>query len=179
MLVRRLVSSDASAFLSLRLEGLRASPSSFSASYEEERGTPLSTIEERLAPDSGRNIFGAFDGDQLVGIVGVGRETALKIRHKGFVRAMYVAETHRGQGIGRLLMKHALAFAATMEGVRRLTISVTAGNAAAAGLYASLGFVEFGREPESTIVDGQPYDEIMMSRELSATPSAQAKGGAA
>ncbi|RFP15258.1 GNAT family N-acetyltransferase [Duganella sp. BJB488] len=163
MLVRRLVSSDAAAFQSLRLAGLRGSSSAFGSSYEEECDTPLSTIEARLAPDSGRNMFGAFDGDQLVGIVGVGRETALKVMHKAYVRAMYVAESHRGRGIGRRLMEHALAFASTLEGVQRMTISVTAGNAEAVGLYESLGFIEFGREPDSMIVDGRFHDEIMMS----------------
>ena len=174
MLIRRLITADAAAFLALRLEALREAPSAFSSSYEEECDTPLSEIEARLAVDSGRNLFGAFDGDELVGIVGVGRETMRKVRHKGYVRTMYVAKAHQGKGVGRRLMEHALAFAATMPGVQRLTLSVTAGNAAATALYASLGFKEFGREPDSTIVDGQPYDEIMMSRELkSAAPLAQ------
>ncbi|GJI98313.1 N-acetyltransferase [Duganella caerulea] len=171
MLIRRLVSSDAAAFQALRLAGLRGSSSAFGSSYEEECDTPLSTIESRLAPDSGRNMFGAFDGGQLVGLVGVGRETALKVRHKAYVRAMYVAESHRGRGIGRQLMEHALAFAATMEDVLRVTISVTAGNAEAVGLYESLGFIEFGREPDSMIVDGRFHDEIMMSRALAVVPS--------
>lgn len=171
MLIRRLISSDAAAFQSLRLAGLRASPSAFGSSYEEECETPLATLEARLAPDSGRNMFGAFDGPLLVGIVGVGRETALKVRHKGYVRAMYVAESHRGRGIGRQLMEHALRFAATMDGLRRMTISVTAGNAEAIGLYESLGFREYGREPDSMIVDGRFYDEIMMSRAVTVMPS--------
>ncbi|RFP16036.1 GNAT family N-acetyltransferase [Duganella sp. BJB475] len=170
MLIRRLTPSDAAAFQSLRLAGLRASPSAFGSSYEEECDTALSVIEARLAADSGRNMFGTFDGEQLVGIVGVGRETALKVQHKGYVRAMYVAETHRGLGLGRQLMEHALAFAATLDGVQRMTISVTAGNAEAVGLYESLGFIEFGREPDSMIVDGRFYDEIMMSRALAVKP---------
>jgi ribosomal protein S18 acetylase RimI-like enzyme len=166
MLIRRLIPADAAAFFTLRLAGLRESPSAFGSSYEEECGTPLSTIEARLAADSGRNMFGAFDGDELVGLVAVGRETALKIRHKGYIRAMYVAEAYRGRGVGRRLMEHALAFAATMPGVQRLTISVTAGNAAATELYESMGFKEFGREPKSMIVDGLYYDEIMMARDV-------------
>jgi ribosomal protein S18 acetylase RimI-like enzyme len=171
MLIRRLIPADAAAFLTLRLEGLRESPSAFGSSYEEERDTPLSTIEARLAADSGRNMFGAFDGDELVGLVAVGREAALKIRHKGYIRAMYVAEAYRGRGVGRRLMEHALAFAATMPGLQRLTLSVTAGNAAATVLYESLGFKEFGREPDSMIVDGQLFDEIMMSRTILVTSS--------
>ncbi len=133
---------------------------------------PLSVTEARLAPDSGRIVFGAFDGDQLVGIVGLARETALKIRHKAFVYAMYVAESHRGRGIGRRLMERVMECAATLDGVLRMTISVTAGNAEALGLYESLGFVEFGREPDSMIVDSRFYDEIMMSHALAVKPSA-------
>ena len=131
---------------------------------------PLATTQARLAPDSGREVFGAFDGDRLVGIVGLARETALKVRHKAFVYAMYVAESHRGLGIGRRLMEQVLACAATLDGVQRMTISVTAGNVEAVGLYESLGFIEFGREPDSMNVDGRFYDEIMMSRALAVRP---------
>jgi ribosomal protein S18 acetylase RimI-like enzyme len=170
MSIRRLLPSDAAAFQAVRLAGLKKSPSSFGSSYEEERDAPLSVIEARFAPDSGRNMFGAFDGDRLVGIVAVGRESSIKARHKGYVRAMYVDEAYRGRGVGRRLMEHALAFAATMDGVRRLTISVTAGNVEATALYESLGFQIFGREPEAMIVDGQLYDEIMMTRENVPSP---------
>ena len=170
MLIRRLIPSDAAAFRSLRLTGLRASASAFGSSYEEECDMPLSATEARLAPDSGRYLFGAFDGGQLVGIIGLARETALKVRHKAFVYTMYVAESHRGLGLGRRLMEQVLAHAATLEGVLRMTISVTAGNAEATGLYESLGFREFGREPDSMVVDGRFYDEIMMSRALATAP---------
>src|SRR5471030_16263 len=170
MIIRRLTPSDAAAFRSLRLMGWRESASAFGSSYEEECDMPLSTTEARLAPDSGRKVFGAFDGDRLVGIVGLARETALKVRHKAFVYAMYVAQSHRGRGIGRRLMEQVLACAATLDGVQRMTISVTAGNVEAVGLYESLGFIEFGREPDSMNVDGRFYDEIMMSRALAVRP---------
>ena len=162
MLIRRLIASDAVAFQALRLDALRESPSAFGSSYEEECDTPLATIEARLAPDSGRYLFGAFDGAALGAIVGVGREEQRKARHKAFIRAMYVAPALRGQGIGRRLFAHALAFAAAIDGVRQVSLSLTAGNRAALELYASLGFKVCGQEPDALCVDGVYYDDIHM-----------------
>jgi ribosomal protein S18 acetylase RimI-like enzyme len=166
MLIRRLVPSDALAFQTLRLAALREYPSAFSSSYEEECGTPLSTIESQLAPDSGRNLFGAFDGEQLAGMVGVGREAARKLRHKGYIRAMYVAPALRGTGAGRQLFEHALAFADAMPGLRQITLTVTAGNAAALALYRSGGFTVFGHEADALCIDGVFHDNLYMARSI-------------
>lgn len=163
MLIRRLGSSDAQAFQTLRLAALRAAPSAFSSSYEEECETALATIESNL---SARNLFGAFDGEELVGMVGVGREQAPKLRHKGYIAAMYVADVYRGKGAGRLLLKHALDFAASLEGLRQLTLVVTAGNAPAIALYESVGFTVYGTEPRALLADGVFYDNVLMARGL-------------
>ncbi|MDQ1817143.1 GNAT family N-acetyltransferase [Massilia sp. CCM 9210] len=168
MQIRRLAPSDASAFQSLRLASLQECPSAFSSSYEEECDTPLSTIEAHMAPDSGRNRFGAFDGAELVGIVGVGRESAPKLRHKGFVRGMVVAPAWRNKGVGRQLLAHALAFADAMPGLRQVTLTLTAGNAAALALYESMGFRIFGHEPRALCVDGVFYDDVYMLRDVGA-----------
>jgi ribosomal protein S18 acetylase RimI-like enzyme len=162
ILIRRLAPSDAAVFQVQRLTGLRECPSAFSSSYEEECDTSLSTIARYFDPDSGRNRFGAFDGERLAGTVGVGRENGLKLRHKSYIRGMYVAPAYRGRGVGRQLMEYAIAFASQMEGVSRITLAVTAGNASAIALYESLGFQSYGCERGALIVDGVPYDEILM-----------------
>ena len=100
MHLRRLTPSDAPAYQALRLAALRECPTAFSSSYEDECDTPLSAIAAQMAPDSGRNRFGAFDGDELVGVVGVGREGPYKLRHKGFVGGMVVAPAWRNKGVG-------------------------------------------------------------------------------
>ena len=164
MLIRRLEASDAAAFLAVRLEALQLCPTAFGASVEEEVDTPLETLQANLAPDSGRYRFGAFDGEQLVGIIGLGREAALKLRHRAYLIAVYVTATHRGQGIGRALAEHALAFASSMPGLLQITLDVTDGNDAAQSLYASLGFTVYGRMPCAMLVDGQAYDQILMAR---------------
>lgn len=163
MTIRRLLAADAQAFQTLRLAGLRECPSAFSSSYEEECDTPMGVIEERLAT---RTMFGAFDGPWMTGMVGVGRESMRNWRHKAYIRAMYVAPTHRGQGLGRQLMEHAFAFAAAMPGVAKVTLEVTVGQDAAIALYESLGYVPYGREARALLIDGVYYDEIRMARDV-------------
>ena len=166
MLIRRLVPSDAFAFHALRLAALRECPFAFSSSYEEECETPLAVIEARLAPDSGRNVFGAFDGPDLVGIVGIGREEAHKLRHKASIRGMYVCESQRGKGAGKFLLDQALDCAASMHGLRQVNLAVTASATAAVALYSSMGFMVFGNEQGALLVDGVLFDDLQMVRHL-------------
>ena len=62
LLIRRLVPLDAAAYQALRLMALHDAPTAFSATYAGECDTPLVTIAHQMAPESGRNRFGAFDG---------------------------------------------------------------------------------------------------------------------
>lgn len=168
MLIRRLNSHDADTYWALRLEGLREAPSAFTASFEEESERPVSEIARRLAPESGGNYFGAYEGDTLVAIARVDRDSGPKQRHRAHIRGLYVAAAHRGKGAARKLMEHALAFADAQEGVTHVSLAVTAGNDAAQKLYESMGFKAWGYEPAALIVDGIAYDEIPMTRPTAA-----------
>lgn len=162
MLIRRLQASDASEFQSLRLRGLLESPTAFGSSYEEEFERTIPAIAATLAEGSGRNMLGAFSENVLVGIVGVGRETALKEQHRGFIRSMYVAPEARGKGIGKALMNEAVCFAKAMPGLRQISLAVTAGNVAAIATYERFGFKVCGTSPEALYVDGCYFDGLQM-----------------
>ena len=123
---------------------------------------PLPVIASGLEPESGRPKFGAFVGDVLVGSVVVGRATARKQRHKGYIWGVYVHANHRGQGIARALLTEALAFLLALGGLRQILLDVTAGNAGATALYEAFGFTEYGREPESLCIDGVYFDAVLM-----------------
>lgn len=162
MRIRRLLPADAGAFQDLRLRGLLESPTAFGSSYEEEVDRSIPAIAASLAEGTGRNMFGALIDNQLVGVVGVGREPALKQLHRGFIRSMYVAPQARGRGIGKALMQEAVHFARAMPGLRQLTLTVTAGNSAALATYKGFGFKVYGTAPAALQVQGIYYDEIQM-----------------
>jgi len=166
MNIRPLTTADAHAFQALRLSALVESPSAFGASHEEECDRPLEQIADSLGPEAGRQLLGAWVEGHLVGIVAVGREGGLKERHRGFVRSMYVAPRHRGQGVGRQLLDLALALLRAMPGLHDVTLAVTAGNRAAIALYEAAGFVAYATTPDALLVDGMFYDEIGMRLKL-------------
>jgi ribosomal protein S18 acetylase RimI-like enzyme len=128
-------------------------------------------VAARLAAHDNGFVLGAFDGESLVGVTGVQRESMRKLAHKAFVWGVYVAPTARRRGVARGLLSAALSLAVTRLGVRQLLLGVNARNAPAIALYHELGFVDFGVEPEFLQLDGRYEDEIhMILRLLPATP---------
>jgi RimJ/RimL family protein N-acetyltransferase len=162
--VRVLGAEDAAAFQALRLEALRESPAAFSSSYEEECEIPLSRVVERLSPAPERAVFGAFQSGVLVGTAGLQRERASKLAHKAFIWGVYVTPAARRRGLGRLLLREVLAHAASMPGLRQVSLGVNSANPASIALYESVGFEPFGVEKGFLLVDGVLYDEIHMAR---------------
>lgn len=166
MKIRLLTPIDAAAFQALRLQGLVECPSAFASSVEEERDTPLATVAGRLEPKDDRALFGAFDAQALVGVVGLQREGMRKLAHKAFVWGMYVAPQARRAGLGRELVAAALAFASNRLGVRQVSLGVNANNVAAIALYRSMGFEPFGLERGFMLLNGELHDEVHMVRVL-------------
>ena len=166
MLIRLLEPKDASSFQSLRLRALRESAASFASSYEEEVDRSIDAIEDQLATRDDRGIFGAFDGEQLVAVAGLGRESLRKLSHKAFLWGVYVAPEARGTGVGRMLITAALDFARSVPGVRQVNLTVNADSTAAIGMYRSLGFREFGLERDSLMIGDDVFDEVHMSLRL-------------
>ena len=155
--VRPLVPEDAEIYQRLRLRGLREAPEAFGSTYEEDAALPLAAVAERLgrvtAP-AARVVLGAFADGALVGVVGCMQESRTKTRHTAVVWGTYVAPESRGDGVGRRLLDALLAEVRTWPGVERLTLSVVERAGAARRLYASVGFVEFGREADAFRQDG-------------------------
>ena len=162
MHVRRLAPSDAVAFQALRLAGLRKLPSAFASSFDEEKDFSPATIEDRLAVKPDRGSFGAFEGEALVGMVALGRESMAKLSHKALVWGMYVSPAARGKGTARALLLEALSLARSVPEIQQVHLCVNADNAAAIKLYESLGFKTWGREPGSMFIDGELHDELHM-----------------
>lgn len=166
MLIRRLLPADAHLYRSLRLRALREHPDAFTSSYEDDRQQPVEAAAARLAQHA---FWGAYQGAELYGFVGLEREGRAKNRHKATVVGMYVAPEVAGQGVGRALL-HALLAHARSERVGSLVLTVTDGNAAAQHLYAACGFRSFGIEPDAIRVDGRSYAKNHMHLDLGTAP---------
>lgn len=165
MNIRRLQPSDAAIYRSLRLRALREHPEAFTSSFEEDSQEPVASSQKRL--EGKVKMWGAFDGDALVGLVGLDREARAKNRHKATVVGMYVAPEAGRRGIGKALLD-ALLDEARADGIELLVLTVTAGNDGARDLYVRSGFKTFGVEPGAIKVEGRAYDKDHMVLRLAA-----------
>jgi ribosomal protein S18 acetylase RimI-like enzyme len=148
----------------MRIESLHESPSAFMASPEIEIAQGVESFRERIASGGDENILvGGFDGDQIVGSVGLYRETTPKARHKGTIWGMYVRPEYRGRALGRQLLQAAIEFARVTMKLKKVDLSVDASREPAKRLYASLGFKKWGHEELAVCVEGRFFDEEYMS----------------
>ncbi|MFD1425936.1 RimJ/RimL family protein N-acetyltransferase [Kroppenstedtia sanguinis] len=166
MEIRVLTAEDAKAFYAHRLQMLKDHPGAFATSYEETKEEGMGQIVERLQSTGEKFTLGAFDGDRLVGSVGFLRQQRNKLRHKGFVMSMYTHPDIRRQGVGKALLENLLARVRKLPSLEQIQLGVAVDNSAARGLYASLGFEEFGREREALKLPNRYVDEIHMVLKL-------------
>lgn len=162
--IRLLQPSDAVAYWDLRLFALKESPVSFGSTWEESvnRPNPLEQVKERLQPSEQMFTMGAWDNDQLVGVVTIVRETQTKFSHRANLYAMYVAPSARGKGLAKRLIQKAIDHATQFIGLEQINLIVVSTNEAARRLYESVGFVAFGYEGKSMKYGEEYWDEILM-----------------
>ena len=168
--LRPLTTSDAAAYFAFRLGALEESPLAFGRSAEEYRLEPLEGVAAGLEAVPGERVsVGAFAGERLVGILTVVRQSALKMRHKATLYAVYVSPEARGQRVGGRLLEAGLIWAGAVDGLHQLHLTVSVTQEAAARLYQRHGFTVYGLEPRALIVQGQAVDEQLMVRMLGST----------
>ncbi|WP_276357665.1 GNAT family N-acetyltransferase [Cohnella caldifontis] len=162
MNIRILQESDAAKYQDIRLNGLLTNPEAFGSTYDRESEFSLETVRERIQPSEGKFVLGAFQADQLAGIVTFVRENSLKTSHKGNVFGMYVRPEARGKGIARQLLLELIRITKNNEGLEQINLSVVSSNEAAKKLYLSLGFEVYGVERNALKHNGQYFDEDLM-----------------
>ncbi|MFF9847535.1 GNAT family N-acetyltransferase [Streptomyces litmocidini] len=139
--------------------------------------TTWSTLHAVMpAPEPGAPFFGerhvpgdylvAVRGGAVVGYVRVVPPAPLAaMAHVRQIQGLVVAESARGEGIARALLRAAMD-RAREQGAVRMTLRVLGHNAPARALYASEGFVIEGVLPGEMFLDGAYVDDVLMGRSL-------------
>ena len=164
--IRKLTLNDVDQFKNIRMIAVEDFPASFYPTRNELSEISEEDIRLQIAPSDWSAIYGAFEKDELIGIVGIKRDRRIKVRHKANIWGMYVKEAHRGQGIARKLMNLAIDHAAGIPEVIAITLSVNSVNVAAKSLYIANGFISYGLEKNSILVNETFIHEEHMMLEL-------------
>ncbi len=159
--VRRLVSGEGDTYRQIRLEALDNAPDAFGSNYEAEAAQALSHFEERVASGC---VFGAFDGEKIIGIAGFYQQSGLKQNHKGVLWGMYVNLGYRKSGAGRKLVQAVVDYATNV--VDLVTLSVVTENEPAIALYSNMGFQTYGTEPRALKIGIKYLSETLMMRDF-------------
>jgi ribosomal protein S18 acetylase RimI-like enzyme len=149
------------AFQTLRLRSIADMPEAIYPTHAEESSRSPEQVRARITETPHQVVFGAYQAGELIGIAGLRREALEQVAHKGVLWGVFVHPDWRQGGIARRLLQALFAYA-RRAGVRQIHLNVNADNPRAAGLYRSMGFEVYGREPSAMQVAGRYYDEDLM-----------------
>lgn len=156
--IRRLDEADACALLELRGLALATSPGAFASSPDTDRISGVDAAVGILTDTTSQAVFGAFD-PELIGMVGIRRESHRKLSHRAYLWGMFVDPRARSRGIGRRLVQEAVGFARQLDGVGWVDLSVSEDAPEALEMYRNLGFVEWGVQSDALRFDGRSLSE--------------------
>lgn len=162
MIVRAATEEDWEESIELRLRALADAPDSFRRTLAEarEQAALWPELARQAAADPGQEGWLAEDDGVPVG------QAFSRLSEDGttvHIYAMWVAPEARGRGVGKALLEAIEAWGRD-RGSRRGYLAVTAGNAAAEGLYRGAGYEPTGdREP---LREGTDLECVWMAKPL-------------
>ena len=160
MQTRLLTPDDAATWKALRLEAIKTFPGAFLTTYDEAEAVPL----DRTAAWLGNgHTHGVFEAGALVGAGTLGRYQRTQMRHRGNLGPFFVQRQVQGRGAANALMG-AMIDGARVAGVWQMELHVAETNGRAIAFYHRHGFVEAGRIPNATVLDGHHETDLLLIR---------------
>ncbi|CAN7682946.1 GNAT family N-acetyltransferase [Rhizobium rhizogenes] len=159
--IRHIGTDEFDIFRQIRLEALRAEPSSFASSAEDWEVLSDEEWRRRLSDP----VFVAFQDDEPVGVMGLLRQRSNKMAHRATLIMVYVRKDLRGMGLAKDLLDTVITYALS-EGIVQIELVVSAENPKAINFYHREGFSEIGRIPGGVRHNGREIDDVMMARRL-------------
>lgn len=150
--IARIAAADLSAYKNLRDEALRLYPDAFDADLDSERARPPESYLGRLGLSEtlgGSFLMGAWVGSELVGMIGLERQSQQKLRHSAELNSMMVHPAHTGSGVGLMLIEAAIAEARQALGLEQIVLRVSTSSQSAIRLYERAGFQGCGVLPHA------------------------------
>ena len=128
------------------------------------------TLEDRYAwfdekIEHGFPIFGAYEGDQLVGYAGYGAWRAAQGYRKSVELTIYVDRKFRGAGFGSELMK-TIIDQAKVDGHHVMIGAIDSDNQQSINFHKRFGFIETARMPEVALKNNKWLTLVFMQKLL-------------
>ena len=119
-------------------------------------------LEGLLEKDNAIMLVATINDHEIIGMASVGSNDKPKTQHVGEV-GITVEKEFWGFGIGSILMEEIEIWAQESGVIRRLELTVHAGNERAISLYEKMGYQVEGRLARVMQINGEFVDGIMMS----------------
>jgi RimJ/RimL family protein N-acetyltransferase len=157
--VRGLVQSDWSALREIRLHALRTEPGVYFSRYADEAAQPDEHWIALATGDERHQLFGLFDGEQLIGISRISVDRNDPTGSTAELGTTYIAPAYRGRDLVRKLYEARLAWARARPQFVRVVVGHRRFNEPSRRAIASFGFRWLADHPH-TWPDGTDEDYV-------------------
>ena len=145
------------------MQALETAPEVYGTTLDQEADQPEDFWRSRLGDPLNAMVCG-LEGERPVAFAGLREAAGGNLRHRATIWGVFVAESHRRQGMGRQVMTALLTLADTRPGIEITELTVRADNRSAIALYERLGFRVIGTIPRALKHAGRYGDEVLMLR---------------
>jgi RimJ/RimL family protein N-acetyltransferase len=159
--IRALGVGDLDAFREMRLRALREHTGFFGVHPDEAEASPDSYWEETL-DGRGKQVFGLFDGDRMIGITAVFTDREDPSGETAVLAMSYINPAYRGRHLSRLLYQARIDWAKAQPQFKRIVVSHRADNESSRRANQAFGFVYTGSKekqwPDGTVALDDCYE---------------------